>query len=234
MVQIGGSPAEAQALLEEAATLWERLGDNVTADQARSNLATVAKAAGNASLARTMLERVAENSSKRGDIRSLATALNALGNLAAGSGDAATARRRHQDSLARFRELDDRGGIARVLADLGDLDIAAGEFGAASISVAEALNSFAHAGHQRGVARQLEALSWCVNQRSRHAAAVTLASAAHAIRQLIRVPIGAIEHERVELALADARRHLPVPEYERAWSDGQTMTVSELARLAHV
>jgi predicted ATPase/predicted Ser/Thr protein kinase len=234
MVQIGGSPAEAQALLEEAATLWERLGDNVTADQARSNLATVAKAAGNASLARTMLERVAENSSTRGDIRSLATALNALGDLAAGSGDAANARRRHQDSLARFRELDDRGGIARVLADLGDLDIAAGEFGAASISVAEALNSFAHAGHQRGVARQLEALSWCVNQRSQHAAAVTLASAADAIRQRIRVPIGAIEHERVELALADARRQLPAPEYERAWSDGQTMTVSELARLAHV
>jgi predicted ATPase len=233
IVEVGGSLAEAQSLLEEAAALWEVLGDTLTADQARSNLATVAGRAGNERLARTLLERVVENSTARGDIGSLATALNSLGHLAATRGDAAAARERHRDSLVRFRELGDRGGIARALADLGDLDVAAGDFGAAMTSVTEALQAFAHAGHQRGVARQLETLSWCVSQLSRHAATVTIASAASAIRRRIRVPIGATEQERIERALADGRRELPAAEYERAWSAGPTLTVDQLAQLAY-
>jgi predicted ATPase len=230
-VQLGGSHSEARSLLAQATALWEQLGDAVTADQARSNMANVAKAEGNQSLARTLLEQVVEASEKRGDLRSLAAALNALGDLAAAFGDAGGARRHLQNSLVRFRQIDDRGGIARVLADLANLDVVAGDWTAATSSLTDALRAYHQLGHQRGVARELETLSWCAGRLSRHAAAVRFASAAATIRQKIRVPIGAIERENIERALGEARRVLSPGEYDRAWVEGHGMTMEELAEL---
>jgi predicted ATPase len=231
MVQLGGSYAQARSLFAQAVALWDQLGDVVTADQARANMASVAKAEGNHDLARTLLEQVVARSEKRGDIRSLAAALNALGDLAAAFGDPDGARRRHQDSLVRFRQIGDRAGTARVLSDLANLDVEAGDVDAATRLLVDALRAFQQAGHQRGVARQLETLTWCAAHRSRHGVAVRLASAAAIIRQKIRVPMGPVDHERIDRALSEARRILTPDEYARAWVEGEGMTPDQLAEL---
>jgi predicted ATPase len=232
-LQLGRGYSEARSLFAQAAALWEQLGDGVAADQARSNIAGVAKAEGNEALARTLLEQVVATSTARGDLQSLAAAQNALGDLAAAFGDADRARRHHHDSLVRFRQIDNPAGIARVLADLANLDVVAGDFVAATGLLTEALHAFHQAGHQRGVARQLETLSLCAGRQSRHAAATTLASAAAAIRQKIRVPIGVLERDNIEDVLKEARRLLASAEYDMAWAEGQEMTVDDLTKLVH-
>jgi len=231
LVQVAGNHAEAHSLLEDAAALWERLGASVMADQARSNIANVAKAAGNLPLARTLLEQLVTTSAERGDAHSLAAALGALGDVAAKAGDPIEARRFHQESLARFQQIDDRVGVARALADLADLDRAHGDAAVAVRSSVEALRAFHRAGLQRGMARQLEALAAAGSGSSRHDAAVSLVSAAATIRQRLRVPSDPTERPIIERTLADARRHLSSHDYERAWTEGAGETLDRLVAL---
>jgi predicted ATPase len=231
-VHVGGSHAEARSLFGQAAALWEQLGDAVAADQARSNMANIAKAEGNEPLARTLLEEVVRAAGERGDLQSVGAALNALGDVAAAFGDVDRARLCHSDSLSRFRQIGDQVGAARVLADLASLEVAGGNVGSAIELVIEALRTFDQAGHQRGVARQLEMLSWCARQQSRHAASVSLASAAGMIRRRICVPVGPVEREKVEQTLSEARGQLPGSVFERAWAAGQDMTLDALIDLA--
>jgi serine/threonine protein kinase len=44
-------------------------------------------------------------------------------------------------------------------------------------------------------------------------------------------PIGAVEHDRIEQALSEARLVLSRAEYDRAWTHGREMTLDELTEL---
>jgi tetratricopeptide (TPR) repeat protein len=190
---------EARTLFAEAAAVWNSLGDGSTADLARTNIARAAKEEGDVAAAKGLLVQVVESTTSRGDLRGLAVASNALGDLAAASGEPDLARRHLESRLASFRQLDDRLGVANVLSDLANLDLIAGRFARAEHSLSEALLAFERLGHQRGLARQLEALSWCAAGLGRRAASVKLAAGAAAIRQRIRVSLGADERARAPI-----------------------------------
>ena len=72
----------------------------------------------------------------------------------------------------------------------------------------DALQAFRALGHQRGVARQLESLAWCAGCQSRDEEAVTLASAAAAIRLKIGTPAKQAEQERIDSTLTAARTRI--------------------------
>ncbi len=223
-----GRLAEATSLFAETVSLWERVGDEVAADMARSNMASAAKVEGNFDLARGLLERVAASFRARGDLGGFATALNGLGDVARAQGQPDAARRYHHESLARYREIDDRWGIARVLADLANVDLQSGRYAEADGALKEAVQSFRDLGYQRGVARQLESMSWCASCQSRDEAAVVLARAAGVIRQRIGTPAKQAERETVERTLAQARARLSPDAYARAWKEGLTATLDRL------
>ena len=143
-------------------------------------------------------------------------------------GDHDAARSYHKQSLDIYRRIGDRWGIAGVLADLARTDIAASDYAGAEASLTQALQAFRDLGHQRGVARQLEMLSVCASCQSRDRDAVTLASAAAAIRMKIGSPARQAEHERIQTTLATAQSRLPPEIYAAAWRDGRTTSLNEL------
>jgi hypothetical protein len=115
-----------------------------------------------------------------------------------------------------------------VLADLASIDLQTGQFAAAEGSLKEAVRAFRDLGHQRGVARHLELLSWCASCQSREEAAVTLASAASAIRQKLGTPAKQDERERIDRALAKARGRLTAQAFANAWNEGLTITLDRV------
>ncbi|HZI79746.1 MAG TPA: tetratricopeptide repeat protein, partial [Vicinamibacterales bacterium] len=223
-----GRYADAMALFEETVVLWEQLGDDAAADLARSNTATTAKLEGAFDKARGLLQQVATASHARGDVRGVASALNGLGDVATAEGDHDAARRFHHQSLDIYRRIDDRWGIAGVLADLARVDVEARDYPAAVGSLTGALQAFREVGHQRGVARQLESLSWCASQQGRDHEAVTLASAAAAIRQKIGSPARDAERTRIDDTLTLARGRMTPDGYADAWRSGRTATIDDL------
>jgi predicted ATPase/serine/threonine protein kinase len=229
-----GHYAEAVSLFGDTVALWTQLGDATAVDLANSNMAHAAKAGGDFDLARRLLEQVIASANARGDLRVVALALNGLGDVAASQHDPDAARRYHHDSLARLREIDDRWGIARVLTDLAGVDLQAGEYVQADRSLREALRVFRELGHQRGVAKQLESLSWCAICQSRDEAAVTLVSAAAAIRQRMAASAKAAEREKIDRTLDQARSRLTAEAYENAWREGHTAPLDRILEIETV
>jgi predicted ATPase/serine/threonine protein kinase len=223
-----GRYAHATALFEETVLLWEQLGDAVAADLARSNTATTAKLEGDFAKARALLEQVAAASETRHDVRGVASALNGLGDVAGAEGHHDSARHYHQQSLQIYQRIGDRWGIAGVLADLARVDVDACDYAAARVSLTRALHAFRELGHQRGVARQLEMLSWCASRESRDHDAVTLASAAAAIRLKIGSPARQGEAGRIEQTLAAAQSRLTPEAYASAWREGRSTVLDQL------
>jgi predicted ATPase/predicted Ser/Thr protein kinase len=227
-----GRNTEATALFAETVSLWQQLGDTTAADLARCNMANTAKSGGNFDLARSLFEQVAEASHARGDARGVASALNGLGDLAASQGDPDAARRYYQQSLAGYRHIEDHWGIAGVLTDVANVDLEAADYAAANESLKQALQAFRTLGHQRGVARQLESLSWCAGRLSRDAEAVTLASAAAAIRQKVGTPPKHAEREKIAQTLALAKSRLGADAYANAWREGRTAPLDRIVGIA--
>jgi tetratricopeptide (TPR) repeat protein len=226
-----GHYAEAVSLFGDTVALWTELGDATAVNLANSNMAHAAKLGGDFDLARRLLEQVEASAASRGDLRGVALALNGLGDVAAARNDADAARRYHYDSLTRMREIDDRWGIARVLTDLAGVDLQAGEFAQADGSLREALRVFRELGHQRGVARQLESLAWCAICQRRGEAAVTLASAAAAIRQRMGAQAKTAERERIEKTLDQARAAVTPEAYANAWREGHTAPLDRILQI---
>jgi tetratricopeptide (TPR) repeat protein len=223
-----GRYSDATALLQEAVSLWEQVGDLVAADLARSNLATAARLEGDYDRARRLFEQVKAAAVVRHDARAVAAALNGLGDLAASQGDHGAARRYHQQSLEQYRQIDDRWGVAGVLADLAHLELLASHLEAAERALLDALQAFRDVGHQRGVARQLESLSWCAALQGRDARAVSLTSAAAAIRLRVGLPARQNERQRIEETLALTRSRLPADVYADAWARGSTAALEDV------
>jgi hypothetical protein len=131
-------------------------------------------------------------------------------------------------SLATYRSIADHWGVAGVLADLANLDVETAAHGRARRSLVEALQAFQHLGHQRGVARQLELLSWCAGCEQRYGEAVTLASAAAAIRRRIGTRAKPRDEVRTSETLAAARACLSTDDYAEAWQRGRSEPVDRL------
>jgi hypothetical protein len=115
-----------------------------------------------------------------------------------------------------------------VLSDLGALYLDAGDYDEADRTLRSAIDAFRELGHQRGVARQLESLAWCASLQQRDKTAVTLASAAAAIRHRIAAPAKQAERQIVERTLAQSRARIAEDVYAAAWQEGLTATLEDL------
>ena len=192
-------------------SLWEQLGDATAVDLATQQHG--ARREGRGRLrprAPACSNRSSTSSQARGDAARLRVRAERPRRR---RGVAGRSRRRRAATITRaspgYREIDDRWGIAAGAGGPGQRRSAGGGLrGRPTARSSEALQAFRELGHQRGVARQLESLSWCASCQSRDEAAVTLASAAAAIRQQDRAPAKQAERERIERTLAQARARI--------------------------
>ena len=223
-----GRYADSTALFGETVELWQQVGNSTAVDLARSNMANAAKAEGNFPLAQALLEQVAAACLARHDVRGVASALNGLGDVAAARGELPAAHRYHHQSLEKFSQVNDQWGRARVLSDLAQLHIDARDHEAATGLLKESLQAYRSLGHQRGIARQLESLALCAGGQARDEEAVTLASAAAAIRTKIGMPHKPAERVRFDQALGLARSRLSKDDYEKAWDAGRSVSLDRI------
>jgi predicted ATPase/serine/threonine protein kinase len=226
-----GEYDQARARVEEALALWGKLGAGKVA-LALSNLANIAKHQGDYATARSTYERILEDYRSVGDNRGIAFTLNGLGDVAAREGDTARARAHYEESLARFRGIRDQWGTAGVLRDLGNLARSEGKPGEAESFYREALRIFQGVGHHRGIARVLEHPAACAAMQGRPRRALTLAGAAAAMRERLKTPLSAAEHEDLERILGGVRAGLAGAEQAAAWEEGRGMTLNQVAEHA--
>ena len=220
---------QGKAMLEEAALLWEKAGDDASADNAISNLGLIAKDQGDYEGARAIFEQLALRFRNRGNLWGAASAVSCLGDVAAAQQDNTVAKTHYQQSLALFRQLNDRAGAARALADLGHLMRERNNYEAAREFYLESLKESLSIGRRSSIARTLAAMSWCAVCQSRYVRGLKLAGAAAAIWRTVRTEGDSAEQNAIQEILHTTAAHVPAREHSEVWATGQAMSVAQVA-----
>jgi tetratricopeptide (TPR) repeat protein len=222
----------ARAYLEEAATLFEALGD----EDSRAYLAGVWEclgvaliAAGELSEAETRLAKGVELATATGDRYYVGLGLGFLGNLAAARGDLPGARVLLEQSLLQHEALGDRGGLVMMLGNLGDVLQRSGDLLAARAHYARALRMVQARGRY-GVwgHRALCGLAELASATGEPARALKLVSVATALAKEDGLQPGPPEQARLQQVEAAARRALTPEAQTAAWTAGQAMSMEEV------
>jgi tetratricopeptide (TPR) repeat protein len=138
------------------------------------------------------------------------------------------AQRLDEESLAIWRRERDQQAIAWELQKLGTVILARGDFGAAYDLYVNSLNLARDLSWQFGLACSLTGFARLSAAEGRPAAALRLAGAADALRELLRTPLSPAELAEFEDRLAQSRRVLGGAAAESAWVEGRMMSVDQV------
>jgi DNA-binding CsgD family transcriptional regulator/tetratricopeptide (TPR) repeat protein len=162
-----------------------------------------------------------------GDPWGIARGLNMLGELSLATGDAGAAKELMTEALARYREIRDRLGATRSLSSLGDVALDQNDLPAARRWYEECLTLLAELGDRLLVSHCLAGLAAVCAADADVLRAARLSGAAAALLDAV----GAIEHSvsSVDVArgLEIARAALTAEEFDRAWAEGQAMSLEQ-------
>lgn len=151
--------------------------------------------------------------------------MNQQGDIEREQGNLKIARDFYQGALKAFRAAADRWGSARSLADLGYVCCQQKDYEAAHAAYRESLEVFSQLGHKRGMARALEGFACLAAARGDPARALTLASAATHLRQLISAPLPLAEQSKLDQTLSSAWESLGDAEGKAAWAEGSAIAI---------
>jgi predicted ATPase/DNA-binding SARP family transcriptional activator/DNA-binding CsgD family transcriptional regulator len=227
-----GDYERAVALGEEALTLARRLGDEAVAASALLNLGGVAMSQMEVGRASALLEEAVALRRASGDDWGLAHALFTLGMVAIVRRDHARAMTLHEESLALARKMRDEVGIVRALGQGALTALVRGDLR----RVDELNKATLELSRRLGIGHY--AVS-CLNTFGASAAlqghsvrAVRLWAAEESLREAIGIP-----HMPAELSFFGpyvdvVRTQLGEAEWERAWREGQRMSMEEAIEYA--
>jgi hypothetical protein len=138
----------------------------------------------------------------------------------------------NERALSIFRAAGDLWGIASTTADLGTIARDRGDDAARAMQLyREALELFIRLRHHRGVARILESIAVLLT-RSDPQRALTVASAAAALRRRLGVPAPITDQAALAQSVAQARQALDAVTAEEALRRGADMALSDVVRFA--
>jgi len=177
--------------------------------------------------ARAWLEESLALHRESGDARGIAYSLNNLGVVEIDEGNDARARSLQETSLALHRKLGDKRGITRALNELGAVDIKRGDDARARVWLTESLALHQELGLTREVADCLESLAQAM-AREQPARAVSLLSAAAAVRAAIGTPHRTRQQSVHEHFIGALRSILDETAFALAWTDGQAHSWQQL------
>jgi predicted ATPase/class 3 adenylate cyclase len=115
--------------------------------------------------------------------------------------------------------------LAHVLRENGELDEPLGIY-------RDLLPKWRDLGHRAAVAHELECISYILAKKDQPQQAVTLLGAADALRRLIDSSATPLELAEYERELAALREKLTQAEFEKAWREGQRLSMDEAIGLA--
>ena len=220
-----GNLAAAESNLERSLACWRLLPDRLATARCLHNLANVLKGRGEYARALWSLREATGIFQELGDSSGAGWSINQQGDIAREQGDLVAARDLYQRALTIFRETGDRWGCARSLTDLGAIACEQGEPPAAHALYREALALFTDLGHRRGIARTLEGFACLALAREDAVRALTLAAAAHRMREQISAPLPQGEQAKLDATLRAAWESLDEHDGKAAWSQGSGMSL---------
>jgi predicted ATPase/DNA-binding SARP family transcriptional activator len=163
----------------------------------------------------------------------LGLGLNAsnLGMLASEGGELERAAQWLDESYKHFEKMGDHLGMARTWRGRAQLALRRGEMANARAVARQSLQICAQFGDQVSIAESLETLARVAIAQNAFASAVQWASAAERLREQLGAPPFPADAARDEKMLRQARQELGELEYERAWTEGQTVELDEIVRM---
>ncbi len=167
-----------------------------------------------------------------GDARTVAMLLRNQAAVARATGERDLARDLTTTSLEMFEQMGDAWGIALATDDLAEAATNRGDFDAARRHYGEGLRRFRQLGDRWSTAEALESLARIATLERSSRRAVTLFAAAEAARGSVGSAIRPGDAGHHGRALAEAREHLPLAEFNSAWQEGQSMTLEQATEFA--
>jgi predicted ATPase/DNA-binding CsgD family transcriptional regulator len=228
-----GDDNAALAALEESSNLLLEAGNRWLYTARSMHLGDLALRRRDYPSARSFYEQLLANGREMGSRWFAAQALNNLGEVARCQGDYARAAPLYEEGLQLFRELGNSGDIARSLHNLGYVAHHLGDDARAAVLFHESLERFQERGNERGMAECLAGLAAIAlglgthlrrGEPALHRSAVLLAAAQAEFRTLGAAmwPADQTDYDR---SLAELRRVLHGESFERAWAEGEAMSL---------
>jgi tetratricopeptide (TPR) repeat protein len=225
-----GDPGRAEALFQEALDIATRRGDKRSMASACGNLGILAQEQGDYDRARALHERSLALKREIGGQFEVANTLNNLGAIALEQGEYRRARAFLEEGLA----LATGQGVQRsryvALLNLGHVARREDNLSEAGNHFTSALRLVLEQGEQIAVAMALEGFAATLAAGGELARAVTLFSAAGAIRETTGTPLTAAERAEYDSILGEARRSLGA-DFTLAQDRGTALSAERAASL---
>jgi class 3 adenylate cyclase/tetratricopeptide (TPR) repeat protein len=205
VLHVTGDIPRATAVVDEARTLAERLGEVDLLARCDHLLAESARRVGRFDDAGALLERAHAGFVAAGDRAGAADVLQVTGTVAAQRGDPTLARQRYLESLGIREELGDEAGVAALTSNLGIAAAQQGDATAARAYADRALALYTKLGDRRRIGTCLVNLAWMDGMAGDHE------SARRRCEEAIRLAVEVGDRLNVGLAqnnLGDALRDL--------------------------
>lgn len=134
-----GHYAPARAFLEQALSIWRRLGNDWEATRTLSHIALVSDEQGDYDAASLAFEEALALYRRRGDKRATAVELGNLASVVGNQGDHDRARQLMEESLVLYRELDNTANLGLHLSNCGYFALSHGDLARAQLWLREAV-----------------------------------------------------------------------------------------------
>jgi predicted ATPase/transcriptional regulator with XRE-family HTH domain/Tfp pilus assembly protein PilF len=236
-----GDFALARTLLEETLEIKRAMGDKRSVALVLVSLGSSSVAQGDHISARTFYEEALPIYREIGDKHGTAMVLSNLGFATFLGGDYAAARELLEEAHGLSREIEDRLSEATILNMLGSVASAKGDYALARSYHEQSLRISGPVEEKQSIADaliSLAALTLAEGEATgdgtpeRAAAAVRLLAAVEGFLEATEATVDKYEHDLSEQTLATARTLLTTDEYERAWAEGQGMSVERAVAYA--
>jgi tetratricopeptide (TPR) repeat protein len=161
-----------------------------------------------------------------------AMSLFGMGRVAGIMGDLATARTKLLESAGLAKKLGNKrqmyscySELAHVLRENGELD--------EPLSIyRDLLPKWRDLGHRAAVAHELECIAYILAKKGQPQRAVTILGAADSLRKLIDSLATPVELSEYEMEVTALREKIDATMFERAWEEGQRLSLEEAIALA--
>jgi class 3 adenylate cyclase/tetratricopeptide (TPR) repeat protein len=230
----------ARILLEESLGLFRQIGSKEGIGMTTNNLGLVALEQGDFANAWLQFEETLQLAREMGNTRGIAIGLSNLGYTAANRGDFAAAQQPYAESLVIYRKTGNKPGIAMSLENLGFAEIEQGDYVTAQTHYAESLQLAYEIGNKFHIVYSLLGLGsagikvWTsptVNVL-RAQTAVQLIAVADSLLKSMNMTLERLERNQFEHMVGTARAAIGEDTFERAWAEGQTMSMDAAVALA--
>jgi len=222
-----GRPDRAAPLFEQAHALFVALGDQRSAVRSLGSLGSAVRATGDIARAGQLYAQALEQWIALDDAGGRANAMFNLAHLALDAHDGERALQLLEGSLAIDQELNDDWGVAIDRSGIGEAYLAVGRVDDADETLRVALRDLVELDELDRIAEALANFAAVAAVRGDLTRAARVGGAAFALWERIGATPAGPDLAKVERYLRPARDGLTHEEYQRAWLEGQAMTMDQ-------